>query len=111
MMLQDPILLGNYGVSEGGIIEFDAQSFIEVTTSDKFRRIDGDQTMEIYIFRCMHACMHYYYCVCDPCHWGPYSLQSQTMPPSPKVLPEKMTSPLKVNVIFPGASSPSPKLS
>lgn len=49
MMLQDPILLGNYDVSEGGMIEFDAQPFIEETTSDKFRRIDGDQTMEIYI--------------------------------------------------------------
>ena len=49
MMLQDPILLGNYDVSEDGIIEFDAQSFIEETTTDKFQRIDGNQTMEIYI--------------------------------------------------------------
>ena len=43
MMLQDPILLGKYDVSEEGIVEFDTHSFIEETTTDKF------QIMEIYI--------------------------------------------------------------
>jgi hypothetical protein len=50
MMLQYPILLRIYDVSEEGMVKFDTQSFIEETTTDKFRRIDdGDRTMEIYI--------------------------------------------------------------
>ena len=49
MMLQDPILAGDYNVAEEGMVEFDTQSFIEETTTDKLRRIDGDWTMEFYI--------------------------------------------------------------
>ena len=49
MMLQEPILLGSYDASEEDMVEVDTQSFIEETTTDKFRRIDGDRTMEIYI--------------------------------------------------------------
>ena len=57
MRLQDHKLLGNYDVSEeGNMVEFDTQTFVEETTTDKFQRIDGDRTMNIYILDlCMHA--------------------------------------------------------